>query len=149
MASLLSPRPLILVLEPEVLSKHGVMQALQTQDWGADVVDVSQIPGPLQTDALVAMVVLGFSEDMADNRSRLRRTQQQYPGTVVMGICPRVSYAERCALLDAGVGFLLEKPFFVGECVSAIRAVLRRRDLGAVPPVLDTSDRTEDRPTLR
>jgi len=63
-----------------------------------------------------------------------------------MGICPRVTYAERCALFDAGLDFLLEKPFFVDECVSAIRAVLRRRALGPVPTAWATES---ERPAVR
>jgi len=132
MAQSQASRPLILVLEPESLSSRCVMQALQTQDWGADVLDASA-QDFLQPCGDVELVVLGFGQDLADNQMRLQHTRQQCPQAVILGICPRVTYAERCALFDAGVDFLLEKPFFVDECVSVIRAVLRRRALGPVP----------------
>lgn len=140
-------RPQILLLEPENLSHRCVLQALQTQDWGADVVDASAAEcSSAAVDGHVLLVLLGLGQDQAESRSRLKSIQRAYPEAVVMGICPRMSYAERCALFDAGLDFLLEKPFFVEECTSAIRAVLRRRAFG---PVAAWSDALNVKPLPR
>jgi DNA-binding response OmpR family regulator len=116
----------VLVLEPEALSSRHLVQALDSLDLPMQVVQASADAHELWPDDQVHLLMLGLGHDGPENLQQLRQVQEKYPNAVIMGVCPRVSYTDRCALLDAGLDFILEKPFFVDECVSCVRAILRR-----------------------
>lgn len=122
-----APELNVLVMEPEALSSHYVVQALELIHLHAHVGDVFS----RNEDQDFHLAILGFDKDPVENFSRLDQIRKYCPGAIVMGICPRISSADRIALLNAGVDFIVEKPFFVEECASAIQAVLRR-----LPPQL-------------
>jgi DNA-binding response OmpR family regulator len=119
----------VLVLEPEALCARHLVQALQALHLPMQVTQASTDDLAWPPNRLVHLVMLGLGHDGPDNLQQLRQVQEKYPRAVIMGVCPRVSYTERCALLDAGLDFILEKPFFVDECVSSLRALLRLHPL--------------------
>lgn len=126
MARTEKPQSEVLVIEPEPLSRQYVVQALQNLALLLHVkTSFSEIQGQRSSTG-TRLVILGLDVDAGDNLSRLEQAQKHCPGAVIMGICPRVEPAARIALLDAGLDFIIEKPFFVEECVSAVQAILRR-----------------------
>ena len=129
-----TPAPDVLVFEPDVLSCQYAVQALQHLGLTLQVsTALAQAAAPSQ-DGGPRLVMLGLDMDSADNLTRLEQARKRCPGAVIMGVCPRMASAERCELLNAGLDFILEKPFFVDECESAVRAILRRHPFGRTMP---------------
>ena len=118
--------PDVLVLEPDALSCRYAVQALQQLGLQLQVSAGFAQGAASWQDCSPRLVVLGLDMDPADNLARLEQVRRLCPGAVIMGVCPRMASAERCELLNAGLDFILEKPFFVDECESAVRAILRR-----------------------
>ena len=126
MSGIETPELNVLVMEPEVLSSQYVVQALQLIQLRAHVRNVISETEVHEWDKHFHLAILGFDKDPVENFSRLDQIRKYCPGAVIMGICPRISSTDRTTLLNAGVDFIVEKPFFVEECASAIQAVLRR-----------------------
>ena len=116
----------VLVMEPEALSSHYVVQALELIHLHAHIGNVFSTNDDQELHKQFHLAILGFDKDPVENFFRLDQIRKYCPSAVVMGICPRISSTDRIALLNAGVDFIVEKPFFVEECASAISAVLRR-----------------------
>ena len=124
MARIESFRPNVLLLEPEVLSRQYVVQALQQLAVNLRVLATLSDADALTHD--LHLIILGMDVDPADNLMRIAQARKHCPGAVVMGVCPRMTSSDRCVLLNAGLDFVLEKPFFTEECLSVIKAILRR-----------------------
>jgi len=119
----------VLLLEPETISHKHIVQSLQQLGLGEFLADdMSQA----LADALhsqMHMVILGLGYDMEGNKHLLEKIRHQFSTSLIMGICPRVSSSDRTLLLNCGLDFIMEKPFFMEELMSAIRAILRRHPL--------------------
>jgi len=116
------PQPEVLVIEPEALSRQYVVQALQQLELHPHVTNAFA-PTP---DSGVHLVILGLNVDPVESLLRLEQAQKHCPMAWVMGVSPRIAPTDRIALLNAGLDFIIEKPFFVEECVSAVQAIFRR-----------------------
>lgn len=116
----------VLVLEPEDLSRQYLVLALQRLGLAPKVAHTVEASPDLRPGAGFHLVILGLDTDVADNLARIRQVRQHHPAAVLMGVCPRMASADRCTLLDVGLDFVLEKPFFTEECLSAVQAVFRR-----------------------
>lgn len=119
-------KPEVLLIEPEALSCQYVVQALQSLDLHLRVEISTQEVQEQEPSTSVHLVILGLDIHMKENLLQLDQIRQHCPGAVIMGICPRMMPTERIALLNAGLDFIIEKPFFAEECASAVQAVLRR-----------------------
>lgn len=120
----------IVVLEPDGSSVQCVRQALrllhldpQARYWMQREVE------PMANRLPADLVILGLSPKQDDNLTCFARVHQAYPHAVVMGLGYPIRSEDRCALFDAGLDSLLEKPFSEAECASTIRALLRRQDM--------------------
>jgi len=120
------PKADVLVIEPEALSCQYVIKALQHLDIHPHVKTEFPESQEQEPDSLVNLIILGLDLDKANNLLLIAQAHKHYPDAVTMGICPRIAPAERVALLNSGLDFIIEKPFFVEECVSAVQAILRR-----------------------
>lgn len=120
------PEVNILVMEPEALSSQYAIQAAQRLHLEPHVITALSMNDAQALRNRFHLVILGFDRDQVENFARLDQARKNWSSAVIMGICPRITSTDRIALLNAGVDFLIEKPFFVEECASAIQAVLRR-----------------------
>lgn len=119
----------VLLLEPEAISHKHIVQSLQQLGLGQFLSDDLEQGMADSLSSHVHLVILGLGYGMEENEFQLGQIRAQFPRSLIMGICPRVSSSERTRLLNEGLDFIMEKPFFVEELMSAIRAVLRRHTL--------------------
>lgn len=74
----------------------------------------------------VHLVILGLGNSFEENKHQLAKFRTEFSRSLIIGLSPRVSSSERTFLLNEGLDFIMEKPFFVEELISALRAILRR-----------------------
>lgn len=116
----------VLVIEPEALSRQYLAQALGQLGLSFDARTDDSSLSVGSASGQVHLVIVGLDLDAQENLRRIGRVRQHCRPAALIGVCPHMLPADRIVLLDAGVDFIIEKPFFPEECVSAVQAVLRR-----------------------
>lgn len=116
----------VLLVEPDTISHKNVVRSLH--ELGLEALysdDLSQ--GRVDSlSSQVHLVILGLGYSFEENKHQLRKFRTEFSSALIIGLSPRVSSSERTVLLNDGVDFIMEKPFFVEEFISALRAILRR-----------------------
>jgi two-component system KDP operon response regulator KdpE len=122
--------PVAILVEDERQIRRFVRTALETEDWRvfeAETMKQGLVEaGTRKPD--VVILDLGLPDGDGVDFIRDLRTWSTTP---VIVLSARVDETQKIAALDAGADDYLTKPFGVGELLARVRAVLRRKAVGA------------------
>lgn len=128
-------RPLILIVEDEPQIRRFVAAALEEEgrviEAGSAAEALEAFTGPAPA---LAIIDLGLPDRDGVELIRELRTWAMLP---LLVLSARSAEAEKVAALDAGADDYLSKPFGVLELQARVRALLRRRKVGAGDTVVE------------
>lgn len=125
----------LLIVEDDVVIAHGLMRALQQEQYAVDhVADGKKALRAIQ-DGVYDLVILDLGLPGMDGAEVLGQLRQRGHAVAVLVLTARDDVATRVHALDRGADDFLTKPFHLEELEARVRALIRRSKLGGNLPL--------------
>lgn len=126
----------ILLIEDDALLADGMARALRHSGYVVDHAPDGRVADGLLANDSYDLAILDLGLPGLDGSEVLQRLRARRQQTPVLVLSARLAVEERVRLLDLGADDYVVKPVRLDELEARVRALIRRRQGGAVPDLM-------------